>query len=405
MRSRGQLSNVGSGSALGTGSGQAHIGLRDWVLSILVVLAHLAPVQTGQLDADPSAGWVEGVAPFLALGSGLALLWRRRRPGPVAGFVLTCYGALALVQGLVPPYAAWVMVWSLGNSGGDRRRSVALASVTAAATSVLLVAAELTRPGSGALALLVAITALVLLAAVLVRSERGRVEAVGRRAATEERLRIARDLHDLVGHGLSTIAVQSSTARMALQRGDEAAAGTALSAVESSSRNAMREMRQMLGVLRGLQEAASVRHRPGEADGGPRPAPGLDDLGPLVDNIRAGGAAVTLEQGGDWAGAPPGVQLVVYRVVQEGLTNALKHAPGSLVTVRLDATDGVGGVSVLTVGTSAVSQVTPAGGVHGLGLDGLRTRVAALSGDFACGPTAEGWLLEARVPLHEEEPR
>jgi len=407
MRSLARLSRGASGSAQNTALGQFHIGLRDWVLSILVVLAHLAPVQTGQRGADPSAWWVEGVAPFLALGSGLALFWRRRHPRAVAGFVLACYAGLALVQGLVPPYAGWVLIWSLATGGEDRRRSVALASVTAAATSVLVIGAELTRPGDGALALLVAITVLVLLSAVLVRSERGRVEAVGRRAAAEERLRIARDLHDLVGHGLSTIAVQSSTARMALQAGDEIAAGTALSAVESSSRIALREMRQMLGVLMDVDDAGSSRDKPGQPDGGPRPAPGLDDLGPMVDNVRAGGVAVTLVRAGDWGSASPGVQLVAYRVVQEGLTNAVKHAPGSLVSVRLDATDGAGRVSVETAGTSAVAGRASGSGTHGggLGLDGLRTRVAALSGEFACGPTDQGWLIEARVPLHEEGDR
>jgi signal transduction histidine kinase len=405
MRSLARLSRGASGSAQNTAPGESHIGLRDWVLSILVVLAHLAPVRTGQPDADPSAGWVAGVAPFLALGSGLALPWRCRHPRAVAGFVLACYAGLALVQGLVPPYAGWVLIWSLATSGEDRRRSVALASVTAAATSVLLVAAELTRPGDGALALLVAITVLVLLAAVLVRSERSRVEAVGRRAAAEERLRIARDLHDLVGHGLSTIAVQSSTARMALRSGDETVAGTALSAVESSSRIALREMRQMLGVLMDVDDPGSSSDKPSRPDGGPRPAPGLDDLGPLLENVRAGGVAVTLEQTGDWDSASPGVQLVVYRVVQEGLTNAVKHAPGSLVTVRLDATDGAGRVSVETTGTRPSTGRGSGSHGDGLGLDGLRTRVAALSGDFACGPTDRGWLIEARVPLHQEGDR
>jgi len=408
MRSLARLSRGRLAARKDTALGRSHIGLRDWVLSILVVLAHLAPVQSGQSDADPSAGWVEGVASFLALCSGLALLWRRRHPRAVAGFVLACYAGLVLVQGLVPPYAGWVLIWSLATSGQDRRRSVALASVTAAATSLLVIAAELTRPGDGALALLVAITVLVLLAAVLVRSERSRVEAVGRRAATEERLRIARDLHDLVGHGLSTIAVQSSTARVALQSGDDAAAGTALTAVESSSRIALREMRQMLGVLMDVDDAESSLDRPSQSDGVlPRPAPGLDDVGPLVDNVRVGGVAVTMEQTGDWGNASPEVHLVVYRVVQEGLTNAVKHAPGSLVTVRLDATDGAGRVSVETVGTSAVAGRASGSGAHGggLGLDGLRTRVAAVSGEFACGPTDRGWIIEARMPLHEEGDR
>jgi signal transduction histidine kinase len=246
---------------------------------------------------------------------------------------------------------------------------------------------------------------LVLLAAVLVRSERGRVEAVGRRAATEERLRIARDLHDLVGHGLSAIAVQSSTARMALQSGDEMSAGTALTAVESTSRIALREMRQMLGVLTDVDGADGSPDEPGRPDGVPRPAPGLDDLGPMLDNVRAAGVAVALEQAGDWGSASPGVQLVIYRIVQEGLTNAVKHAPGSLVAVRLDASDGSGRVSVETVGSTAVAGRPSSTPRRGLGLDGLRTRVTAVAGELTYGPTDQGWILEARVPLHEEKDR
>lgn len=402
MRSRARVSRWTSGNAHGTTLG-VRSRLRDWVLSTLVVLAHLAPVQAGRPDTD-TASWVEGVAPVpLALGSGLALLGRHRDPRLVAGVVLACYAGLALVQGPVPPYAAWILIWSLAVSGDGRRRSVVRASVAAAAVSLLVITADLARAGDGAFALLVAITVLVLLAAVLVRSERGRVEAVGRRAGTEERLRIARDLHDLVGHGLSTIAVQSSTARLALQSGDGIAAGTALTAVESTSRIALREMRQMLGVLTDAEGDVGSPDGPGRPEGVPRPAPGLDDLGPLLDNVRAAGVAVALEQAGDWGSASPGVQLVIYRIVQEGLTNALKHAPGSLVSVRLDASDESAKVSVETVGTTAVTgrlSSTP-----GLGLDGLRTRVTAVAGEFAYGPTDHGWIIEARVPLHEEGKR
>ena len=407
MRSLARLSRGRLAARKDTALGQSHIGLRDWVLSILVVLAHLAPVQSGQSNADPSAGWVEGVAPFLALGSGLALLWRRRHPRAVAGFVLACYAGLALVQGLVPPYAGWVLIWSLATSGEDRRRSVALASVTAAATSLLLVAAELTRPGDGALALLVAITVLVLLAAVLVRSERSRVEAVGRRAATEERLRIARDLHDLVGHGLSTIAVQSSTARMALQSGDDAAAGTALSAVESSSRIALREMRQMLGVLMDVDDAESSLDRPSHSDGGATtcPRPGRRrPTGRQRPRGRCGrdhGADRRLGQRLPWSPARglPG---------RPGGAHQRGEACAGIAGHRPPRRHGRSRQGLGRDGRNeSVAGRASGSGTHGggLGLDGLRTRVAALSGEFACGPTDRGWIIEARMPLHEEGDR
>jgi signal transduction histidine kinase len=316
--------------------------------------------------------------------------------------VLTCYAGLGLIEGPVPPYAAWVLIWSIATGGTDRHRSVVLTWVTAALTSALLVLAELARPGVGALAFLVVVTMLVTLAAVLVRTERGRVEAVGRRATTEERLRIARDLHDLVGHGLSAIAVQSSTARVALQAGDPVTASKALAAVEATSRVAMREMRQMLGVLvdpgvDAAGEAASAGPDTAQPDPSAQPpSPGLDDIPALVDNVRAGGVAVSLSRTGPWEAASPAVQVCAYRLVQEGLTNAVKHAPGALVTVRLEATGADWRIEVRTAGAVTASNGRSSGG---RGLDGLRARVTALSGDFASGPTQHGWLLEARLPV------
>jgi signal transduction histidine kinase len=365
------------------------------------VLADLAPVRTGQEDVPLGPAWVEAIAPALALVSGLSLLWRHAYPRAVAGCVLGSYAGLAFVQGVVPPYAAWVVIWSLATSGKDRQRSITRAAEAAGATSVLLIAAELLRPGAGASFLLVVVTVLLTLTAVLVRSERARVEAVGRRAATEERLRIARDLHDLVGHGLSAIAVQSSTARVALDAGDADTASSALTAVERTSRVAMREMRQMLGVLSEVDD-----------DGPPEPgtpanlpSPGLDDIITLVENVRAGGVAVALSRSGPWEAASPAVQLCAYRLVQEGLTNAVKHAPGAPVVVRLDATMSEGRVAVLTAGGGMAGAVSSAGVPGGgRGLAGLRTRVAALSGEFASGPTPDGWLVEARLPLREEAP-
>jgi signal transduction histidine kinase len=344
-----------------------------------VVLQVFAP-QTGGDVATPPA-WTAAFVVVMALGQGAAVALVHRQPMLASGLVLVCYAGQALVSGVVPPFAAWVVIWSLcdGRAGST---SVRLPSAVGVVTGVVMVVSELVRAGSGASVLLLLLTVVVSLAAVLVRSERARLDAVGRRAAAEERLRIARDLHDLVGHGLSVVSVQSSTARMALDAGDSATARSALSAVESSSRTAMAELRQMLGVL-------------GD-EAGEAPAPGVDDIRALVDNVRAGGVIVDLELADGLGAVPRATQLGAYRIVQEGLTNALKHAPGALVDVRL----GVEGSRMtVCVESSGGGPAPPARGDGGSGLEGLTARVVGLGGEITSERTTDGWLLRAQLPI------
>jgi signal transduction histidine kinase len=406
----------------------------------VTVLLHLTPVRVGGPETAVDTAWFQLLSPVLAVSSGLPLAWRRRQPRAVAAFVLGSYAALAVLEGLVPPWAAWVLIWSLGTSGPDRRRSVRLCAAAAGATVAVMATAALFTRTSGALAVLVGTTVVVALVAVLVRTERGRLEETGRRAAMEERLRIARDMHDLVGHGLSAVAVQSSSARMAIQAGDPRAAERALAAVESSSRTAMREMRQMLEVLtdeaasgapQGSASPRSPTGLPADApavtadtsvaaprsaaprSAAPRsavprsaaPTPTVADVQRLVDNVRSGGVEVQLEQTGDWREAPASVQLCAYRVVQEGLTNAVKHAPGSAVTVLLSANRQGGRVAVQTAGGTRIGRAADQAGDRGRGLEGLRARVTAASGEFWAGETPQGWLVEARLPLEREDAR
>jgi signal transduction histidine kinase len=342
------------------------------------VLHGFAP-RIGQ-PADVAA-WVAPLALLLALAQGLPLAWRRRWPVPIAGLVLGGYAIHVVAIGVVPPVAEWVVIWSLATSHGPRRTSIVAAAVAACTTALLVV---------------VSVTVVVTLAGVLVRSERSRLDAVRETAASEERLRIARDLHDLIGHGLGIVAVQSSTARMALDSGDTSAARTALSAVESSSRTAMREMRELLGVLRGIGDAESAE----DADriASEPPAPGLDDIASLVDNVRLAGVAVTAETRGDLADVPRAVQLCAYRVVQESLTNAIKHAPGAIVAVRVVGSGQLLRVAVETTGGAPEGEGVGSGG---FGLAGIRTRVAAAGGRVRMGPTALGWLIEADMPMRE----
>jgi signal transduction histidine kinase len=230
--------------------------------------------------------------------------------------------------------------------------------------------------------------------------ERERVSAEAR-AAAEERLRIARDVHDLVGHGLSAIAIQSSTARLALEAGRIETARTALAAVESASRAALGEMRQLLGVLRAGEA--------GEHGG----ALGLGDLPRLVGGMSRQGVMVTL-RAGEVSEVPGAVSLAAYRVVQEALTNVVKHAGGSRVMVEVGAS---GGAVLVTVedyagpapqaGAGHPAGEPPGGRAGGAGLAGMRERVAGFGGELSAGPAGDhpGWRVRARIPYGGQDAR
>jgi signal transduction histidine kinase len=375
----------------------------DWLLIALVVLLQTVAPRTGSEASANQAAWVGAAALVSALGQGAALVWRRRRPEATAAIVVSLYGASVLLVGLIPPLGAWVAIWTLASSVPDRRRALRAAGAATLATVAILVAGELSRAGSSASFLLGVVTVVVCLSAVIARSDRGRLDAVRQATAAEERLRIARDLHDLVGHGLSAVAVQSSTARLALAAGDESAALSALSAVEGSSRTAMREMRQLLGVL-------SPGSPPQDAQPADRPAPGLADLPVLVENIRAGGVAVTLHTDVDPSIVARSVQLCAYRVTQEALTNALKHSPGALVAVSAVTDLGADPGDRLRLRVETTGGESARGGTAreetanngGAGIDGIHARVASVGGSAFVGVTDTGWLVEARLPLSTE---
>ena len=346
---------------------------RHAVLLVVLVVQVLAP-QTG--GSRPGATAV-AVGTLAAVGQVAVLVRRRAAPLPTAAAVIALYAAQVAATDVVVPAAAWVAVWSVAAVVPDRLRALRGTALATGALVGVLAAGEALHAGSGLAVLLAGVTVAVGLTALLRRSERGRLEAVRAEATSAERLRLARDLHDLAGHGLGVVAVQSSTARMALDAGDTATAREALAAVEASSRSALREMRQLLGVLRSPAE--------GEA-----PAPGLADVAALVEGVRAGGVEVRAEV--DAADVPAPAQLCAYRVVQEALTNAVKHGRGPVdVEVRRDRTTLR--VSVVSRGSRSSAAGT------GSGLDGIRARVEAAHGTTRIGPVDGGWSVEAELPL------
>jgi signal transduction histidine kinase len=239
-------------------------------------------------------------------------------------------------------------------------------------------------------------------------------------AVAEERVRIARELHDIVAHGVSLMTIQIAAARRVAKTKPEAA-DQALAAAEQAGRQSLAELRSLLAVLRSADASIGSVTRYGGAavdgfteamaefppalDGdGPAPTaplPRLTDIPGLVDNLRAAGLDVGLEITGDVpAQVPPGVELASYRVVQESLTNVVRHAPGARVVVDLDyAPDGIDiVVDDDGAGLMAVKAATPPSG-HGL--LGMRERVAAGGGTLEVGPrtTGPGWRVHARFPM------
>jgi signal transduction histidine kinase len=225
-------------------------------------------------------------------------------------------------------------------------------------------------------------------------------------ATLEERTRIARELHDVVAHHISMIAVQAEAARLLVP--DLVPDGQRrLVEIGDTARAALTEMRRLLGVLRDGQAAQGGQNgqngQNGQgADVGPaavrRPQPGLQQLVALVDEARAGTAStLRLIVRGPVAALDPGVELTAYRIVQEALTNVRRHAPGAAIDVELDYRPDALRVRVRDSGLAAVAA--PGGQEHGHGLDGMRERTAMLGGEITVGPLDQGgFAVTARLP-------
>jgi signal transduction histidine kinase len=222
------------------------------------------------------------------------------------------------------------------------------------------------------------------------RLERDR-EVEAARAVADERGRIARELHDVVTHGVTVMTVQASAARRVLRAAPDDAEA-ALATIESTGRDALVEMRRLLGVLRS------------DDDGVDRaPQPGLEMLPELIAQTEAAGLPVTTDVDLPPQAMSAGVDLTVYRVVQEALTNALRHAgPAARATVRIRSTPETLSIEVTDDGRGAAAAVAPGSGTDhpGHGLIGMRERVALVGGELEIGPRPEGgYRVAARIPL------
>jgi signal transduction histidine kinase len=232
-------------------------------------------------------------------------------------------------------------------------------------------------------------------------------ESAAESAIVAERDRIARELHDIVSHNVSLMVVQASAAREVLGTMPEEAA-TALRAVEDAGRGAMTDLRHLLGLL--APSASGEDEDPGPTGARPdlTPQPGLDRLGPLVDRISFAGLPVEVRMSGDPRPLPQGIDVTAYRIVQEALTNALRHGDGGKAEVTVRYAENALRVEVLNTGPSVLTGTGSAPGTvpprrhegAGRGLLGLRERVAVYGGDLdARRRLGGGYRVRARIPL------
>jgi signal transduction histidine kinase len=231
------------------------------------------------------------------------------------------------------------------------------------------------------------------------RAERER-EARAERAVERERTRIARELHDVVTHHVSVIIIQAGAAARALDRRPEDAAG-AIEAIDAAARQAMTDMRRMLGIL--APASGDGTATPTSPDERLEPMPGLDRLGRLLETVRAAGLPVELTVTGDRRQLDPGVELSAYRIVQEALTNVLKHSAGARTTVAVRYLPDA--VELTVEDDGAGHGDAPVGhGEPGRGVIGMRERVAMLGGTFEAGPTGHGFRVHALLPTRAPTP-
>ena len=375
----------------------------DVLLAVVAVVA--AVVLHAELVPIGSAVGFRRTALVLAVIHGAAVLGRRWRPAVVLGVQIATavgYAVIGLPAFMLGP-AVLFTVYAAGSTLSLRPSLVLLGFAEVAVG--LLIALGPAFPGVSSLVLYAGIIGASWWLGRLIRRWRTAAEEHERRAeelaasreelaryaVADERLRIARELHDVVAHSMTVVAMHAGTGRM-VAADDPDAARAALETVERLSREAIAEMRRLVGLLR-------IAVGP---DDDLAPTPGLGDLHRLVGEMVATGVAVEVRTEGPLARVPPGQALAVYRIAQEALTNAARHAGPVKVVLEVKAeTDEV---VVVVRNEGAPESGGPVGGTTttsgGAGLLGMRERAELYHGRLEAGPTAGGgWAVEARIPL------
>jgi signal transduction histidine kinase len=345
------------------------------------------------------------------------IAWRRKYPEIqfIVSFVLYIVGAIALTpDGIVGFVWLWLGFYGLGCYGGRYRTHVrALGAIGIVSALIFFGVLEDTQPQRALIPFLLfqylIIAGFVASAWLFGDTTRiRRQQAVdlalrarelelerdrnAERAVTEERLRIARELHDVMAHHVTVIGIQASAAERMIDR-DVSQARSSLRLISSESRETVEELQRLLGFLRPISDIA--------ADGPTPPQPSLENLERLVADSRATGLDVSLQTTGDLASLPGSVSLSGYRIVQEAITNIRKHAMNSRASVGVEVANGW---VVVRVHNTAVRGPAPDSNRvtvgSGLGLVGMRERARLVGGGVVTGPSSDGgWLVEARLPV------
>lgn len=377
-------------------------------LDVLIVVAAVASAISTATRSGPDrpTGLMLWFETFAIAAVVLFLLGRRRFPFAAPAAMWLVSAALSFVDGPLVANLGGLFVAGMGASlllGNLRRDVQARVGLAIATCGVAIIVYNSHSSSAGDVAFTPVLFGIVWLVGFALRERAEQTEAAEERAAraereretaariavAEERGRIARELHDVVAHAVSVMVLQAGAVRHRMPEADTENR-EALKNVEQAGRTALAEMRRLLNAMRHDGDQLELV-----------PQPGLDDLDALVADVRAAGLAVQLQVHGEPVALPPGLDLSAYRILQEGLTNSLKHAHASQAEVevyygptelQLEVRDDGGGSASIDQGL-------------GHGLVGVRERVKIYGGDMSAGPSrAGGFVLRARLPLDGGEP-
>jgi signal transduction histidine kinase len=369
----------------------------DVALAGALLVASLAD----QLKGGTGSGWggPRAVQIVLAVAISVPFLWRRSHARLVVLVVaiasFACVGLVEPRQAAFEPFLALVLAfYAVGAYSEERRALTTLLIAIPAGILAGVIAASFGWSTTGNSLPTVVWVTVAWIVGRIIRSWRGRAVALehanhildeqrvlqAQAAVAVERGRIARELHDVIAHNISMMVVQAGAAARVLE-GEQPNVRTALDAIETSGRETVDEMRRLLGVLRRADDGQALA-----------PQPGLAALEGLVAQVREAGLAVDLQIQGTPAPLPPGLDLSAYRIAQEGLTNALKHAGAARAAVRITYARDTVEIEVRDDGACGASVDGT-----GLGLVGMRERVALWGGELQVGPERGGWVVRASL--------
>jgi signal transduction histidine kinase len=371
-------------------------GRATWIAATAFAVMVAVGFALGRTYADRNSVVEAVIAAVAAIGAGVLLA---RSWPPLLAYAAVATAGIAVVGDGRSYNVGWFAVCLLAGwctlAGGRRDGLAYLGGVLA------LFAAEWlwVRPDPGWAAWMGG-SVLTVLAGLLIRHQidlvaqlREAQAGLAEKTRVEERNRVARELHDVIGHTLVVSLLHVQSARLAVEH-DPADAARALAEAERLGRECLAEVRTTVGMLREDERAGS--------DGATAPLPGVDGLPALVERFRSAGADITLTVEGDTAGLPATTGLAVYRIAQEALTNAAKHAPGAPTEVRL--TVGAGRVTLTADSRSVAGADSRSVPGAGLGVVSMRERAESLGGTCQAGPGGHGWLVRATLPLGVPSP-